>query len=271
MSERSSIGVARAQLNSTVGDVAGDRGLIAAAHEAALDADADLVVTLGLSLVGYPPRDLLHRGALLDACEDALSDLAALTVDGPALVAGAPDRCAGPGRPLRNVAAVCADGEVVAKGAKRLLPTYDVFDENRYFRARGRSDDRRGGPRSRVPVTDSIPADDGVGPGSRVPALGQIGDVAFLSHDEVLHHDEETDGAQDDEQDTDGRQRHVAEDDEGDAGEGRHHNTQAECRVAGSPVHAYRTVVWRENDCHGPTASSRGASTESIRRPGIAV
>ena len=133
MAERSSIRVALAQLNPTVGDVAGNRDLIAAAYEEAAGAGADLVVTPELSLVGYPPRDLLHRGTLLDACEDALADLAGSTVDGPALVVGMPDRCGGPGRPLRNVVAVCADGEVAAEGAKRLLPTYDVFDEDRYF------------------------------------------------------------------------------------------------------------------------------------------
>jgi len=133
MNERPSIRVALAQLNPTVGDVAGNRDLIAAAYERAVEAGADLVVTPELSLVGYPPRDLLHRGALLDACEDALSELAALTADAPALLVGTPVRHEGPGRPLRNVAAVCADGAVAARGAKRLLPTYDVFDEDRYF------------------------------------------------------------------------------------------------------------------------------------------
>jgi NAD+ synthetase len=137
MTERTSIRVALAQLNPTVGDVAGNRDLIAAAHEEAAGAGADLVVTPELSLVGYPPRDLLQRGALIDACEDALSGLAALTADGPALVVGTPDRCEGSGRPLRNVAAVCADGAVAARGAKRLLPTYDVFDEDRYFEPGG--------------------------------------------------------------------------------------------------------------------------------------
>ena len=133
MTERPSIRVALAQLNPTVGDVAGNRDLIAAAYEEAATAGADLVVTPELSLIGYPPRDLLHRGALLDACEDALADLAALTADGPALLVGTPDRYGGPGRPLRNVVAACAEGEVVARGAKRLLPTYDVFEEDRYF------------------------------------------------------------------------------------------------------------------------------------------
>jgi len=133
MNERPSIRVALAQLNPTVGDVAGNRDLIAAAYEEAAGAGADLVVTPELSLVGYPPRDLLHREALLDTCEESLSELAALTADGPALVVGTPVRGEGPGRPLRNVAAVCADGAVAARGAKRLLPTYDVFDEDRYF------------------------------------------------------------------------------------------------------------------------------------------
>ena len=90
MAERTSIGVALAQLNPTVGDVAGNRGLIAAAYEEARDAGADLVVTPELSLVGYPPREFLHREALLDACEDALSDLATQTADGPTLVSGRP-------------------------------------------------------------------------------------------------------------------------------------------------------------------------------------
>jgi NAD+ synthetase len=133
MTDRSSIRVALAQLNPTVGDVAGNRDLVAAAHEEAAAAGADLLVTPELSLVGYPPRDLLHREALLDACEGALADLAGRTADGPALVVGTPARHEGPGRPLRNVAAACVDGEVAARGAKRLLPTYDIFDEDRYF------------------------------------------------------------------------------------------------------------------------------------------
>ena len=96
MTERPSIRVALAQLNPTVGDVAGNRDLIVAAYEEAAGAGADLVVTPELSLVGYPPRDLLHRGALLDACEAALSDLGALTDDGPTLVVGTPERYGGP-------------------------------------------------------------------------------------------------------------------------------------------------------------------------------
>ena len=130
---QASLRVALAQLNPTVGDVAGNRERIEAAADRAAAADADLLVTPELSLLGYPPRDLLRRDALVDAGLDALDALA----DEVALptVVGVADRNPGTGRAVRNVAALLAGGEVDARGIKRLLPTYDVFDESRYFEA----------------------------------------------------------------------------------------------------------------------------------------
>ena len=125
--------VAVVQHDPTVGDVAGNREAILERFERAADAGAAVVVTPELALLGYPPRDLLHREAVLDAEREALSALRRATADGPALVVGHTARNAGEGPPLTNSVTVFADGEARATYAKRLLPTYDIFDEHRYF------------------------------------------------------------------------------------------------------------------------------------------
>ncbi|MFW5974543.1 MAG: nitrilase-related carbon-nitrogen hydrolase, partial [Natrialbaceae archaeon] len=124
--------VAVVQHNPTVGDTSGNADRL----KAGLDEvpGADLVVTPELGVLGYPPRDLLHREGVLAAQRESLDRLAALTEDGPALVVGAAlDSPSVNGPPLQNGACVFADGELVGRYAKRLLPTYDVFDEHRYF------------------------------------------------------------------------------------------------------------------------------------------
>jgi len=123
------------QHNPVVGDVAGNADRIASEYTALLETDPDLVVTPELSLVGYPPRDLLHRSAILDAQESALDQLASHTADGPPLIAGAAVRTThDTGPPVHNAAVVLRDGARTDTYHKRLLPTYDVFDEHRYFR-----------------------------------------------------------------------------------------------------------------------------------------
>jgi NAD+ synthase/NAD+ synthase (glutamine-hydrolysing) len=123
--------IALAQINSTVGDFEGNASLIrkAAAREAVA---ADLVVFAELSVCGYMPRDLLREPSFLDATERVLEALAGDRNLAP-IVVGAPLRADGPGKPLFNAAVLLRDGkrETVAK---RHLPTYDVFDERRYFR-----------------------------------------------------------------------------------------------------------------------------------------
>jgi NAD+ synthetase len=126
--------VAIIQHNPTVGDISGNCDQIIEGYSQAADAGADLVVAPELALLGYPPRDLLHRQAVLDAERAALDKLRRATAGAPALVVGhtAPStRENGP--PLTNSATVFIDGEATAKYNKRLLPTYDIFDEHRYF------------------------------------------------------------------------------------------------------------------------------------------
>ncbi|MHC4785506.1 MAG: NAD+ synthase [Planctomycetota bacterium] len=124
--------VAIAQLNPTVGDVAGNARLLEEAIDQARGDGADLVVGAELGLIGYPPRDLLFRKGVVEACERRLQALAAYAGD-LVLVVGHPRRSAGGTRPFCNSASICAGGKVLHVYDKRLLPGYDIFDEDRYF------------------------------------------------------------------------------------------------------------------------------------------
>jgi NAD+ synthetase len=121
--------IAIAQINTTIGDFEGNVTRIV---EACVGRDVSLVLFPELSICGYMPRDLLRQPSFLDACEAALARLAA-TEGLPPIVVGAPVRAEGPGKPLLNAAVLIRNGERTVVG-KRLLPTYDVFDERRYFR-----------------------------------------------------------------------------------------------------------------------------------------
>ena len=127
-----------AQLNPTVGDLAGNARRIAESLARARAAGADLLVTPELSLPGYPPRDLVERPSFLAAQDEALEELAAEAQGIEALV-GVVERNAEPaGRRLHNAAALLRDGRVAARVRKSLLPTYDVFDEDRWFQPAAR-------------------------------------------------------------------------------------------------------------------------------------
>ncbi|NNC90062.1 MAG: NAD+ synthase [Akkermansiaceae bacterium] len=123
-----------AQINATVGDFPGNAKRIVAAYREALDQGAELVVTPEMSLVGYPPRDLVFKSQFVPKCLQALDYLASEIGPVP-LLAGFVDHneAAEPGKPFRNSAALLADGKIAAKMSKTLLPTYDIFDERRYF------------------------------------------------------------------------------------------------------------------------------------------
>ncbi|MGE0394579.1 MAG: NAD+ synthase, partial [Vicinamibacterales bacterium] len=126
--------LALAQLNLTVGDFDGNFERIRAAAGAAGSAGADLAVFTELATTGYPPRDLLTQAGFIDRNLAQLDRVAALSAGGPGILVGFVDRNPTPGeKPLRNGVALCADGHVVARRYKSLLPTYDVFDEARYF------------------------------------------------------------------------------------------------------------------------------------------
>ncbi|HTI70723.1 MAG TPA: nitrilase-related carbon-nitrogen hydrolase, partial [Candidatus Limnocylindria bacterium] len=124
---------ALAQINTTVGDISGNRVRILAAYRQAVAAGAELVVFPELTLAGYPPRDLLLRPAFLRANEAALEALAAETGETAMAVGFVGQNQDLPGRPVTNAAAILHQGRVIAIRTKTLLPTYDVFDEDRYF------------------------------------------------------------------------------------------------------------------------------------------
>jgi len=125
--------VALAQINTKVGDISGNQAKIWAAYQRAVAAGAELVVAPELALTGYPPRDLVLNPAFIAANLEALAALARAT-GSAALVTGYVGRQDGrPGRGATNSIAVLQNGEVLATRAKTLLPTYDVFDEDRYF------------------------------------------------------------------------------------------------------------------------------------------
>ena len=130
--------VALGQINPTIGDFDGNRRLV---WEATLEAErrgADLAIFPELALAGYPPRDLLERPAFLDAAQASLDALAAdLGARGvrTAVLVGFPERLppSPTGRGVANSAALIEGGRVISVTRKSLLPTYDVFDEWRYF------------------------------------------------------------------------------------------------------------------------------------------
>jgi NAD+ synthase (glutamine-hydrolysing) len=126
-----------AQLNPTVGDVEGNVGklihALAACHSRRC---ADLVVFPELFLVGYPPKDLLEHDWFIAQAMDGLERVRQISREYPetGIVVGAPLPTDGPnGKGLHNAAVLMFNGEIVAKRHKALLPTYDVFDEERYF------------------------------------------------------------------------------------------------------------------------------------------
>lgn len=125
-----------AQLNPTVGDTNGNLGMATAALQHASREDADLVVFTELFLIGYPPRDLLNRCWYVNRIETALQELAHASKVHPhmGLIVGAPLQTGrDTGRGLYNSAVLIQDGQIVGTANKSLLPTYDVFDEDRYF------------------------------------------------------------------------------------------------------------------------------------------
>lgn len=122
-----------AQINTTVGDFAGNADRILHAYRQLVKQGADFVVTPELAVCGYPPMDLVFRSGFIAATERHLNALA-VDVGGVPLVVGTLEPNTGRhGRPCHNSAVVLQNGKRVATAHKSLLPTYDVFDEGRYF------------------------------------------------------------------------------------------------------------------------------------------
>ena len=128
--------VALAQIDPTVGDFTGNLGKVVEASRRSAAIGARLTVFSELAICGYPPADLLEEPSFLDRCRTAVCELAGATKDlstavlvGVALPAG--DRS---GKPAVNAAVLMDGGQILLEQHKRLLPFYDVFDEQRYFR-----------------------------------------------------------------------------------------------------------------------------------------
>src|SRR5579883_3116602 len=122
-----------AQLNPTIGDLEGNTDKILLALDRARTQEMDLVLFPELTITGYPPEDLLLHPSFIDAVDVCLEKIVHGSY-GIACVVGLPRRnLQGQGKGLFNSAAVIEDGKLLGYQDKWLLPTYDVFDERRYF------------------------------------------------------------------------------------------------------------------------------------------
>lgn len=136
--------LALAQINPTVGDIAGNAALIERAIEGARQRAVDAVVFPELCLCGYPPRDLLLHEGFVEACAREAKRIGTTRTAGLTVVLGLPlplGRAEGArsgAERLANSLLVYRDNEQIEYYDKRLLPTYDIFDEDRYFEAGGR-------------------------------------------------------------------------------------------------------------------------------------
>src|SRR5688572_19116994 len=121
------------QINPTVGALPSNAATIDRVYREGVSAGADIVLVPELAVTGYPPRDLLDRDYFIASALEMRDKLAAAT-GSTALVFGCITRsqrwC---GKPLHNAAIVAQDGRILLEQHKSLLPTYDVFDELRYF------------------------------------------------------------------------------------------------------------------------------------------
>jgi NAD+ synthase (glutamine-hydrolysing) len=121
-----------AQINPTVGDLQGNFEKIVKAYDQLADARADIVIAPELAVPGYPPQDLLFKSRFVPENLEVLDRLQK-RLSKPALLVGFVDRNEGRGKPFHNAAALLQADQPMQKTHKSLLPTYDVFDEDRYF------------------------------------------------------------------------------------------------------------------------------------------
>jgi NAD+ synthetase len=121
-----------AQLNLTVGDLHGNFDKIVQSYQRLAAAGADLVITPELAVTGYPPQDLVFKSRFVPETLETVKQLHS-RIGNTALLVGFVDRNEGRGRPFHNAAALLERGKPIRVAHKSLLPTYDVFDEDRYF------------------------------------------------------------------------------------------------------------------------------------------
>ncbi len=122
-----------AQINTTVGDFDGNTDKILRAYRELVALGAEFVVTPEMAVCGYPPMDLVFRSGFVESAQKHVEALAAATGAVPLIVGTVEPHASRHGRPCHNSAVVLQNGRRIATAHKSLLPTYDVFDEGRYF------------------------------------------------------------------------------------------------------------------------------------------
>ncbi|HSV56158.1 MAG TPA: nitrilase-related carbon-nitrogen hydrolase, partial [Magnetospirillaceae bacterium] len=181
--------VALAQIDAVVGDFDGNRGRILRLVRQAREREpgVSLVVFPETALCGYPPMDLLDQESFVEGCLAALRALQRELPRGVAAAVGYVDRNrSGSGKPLLNAVAVIRDGRILFVQAKTLLPTYDVFDEARYFEpARERRLMELDGARIGFAICEDIWWEEPAVPGSRYP-VDPVRDLLDLGPDLVV-------------------------------------------------------------------------------------
>jgi NAD+ synthase (glutamine-hydrolysing) len=125
--------VGLAQINTTVGDFAGNVARLREAYDEAAAAGAEIIVAPELAITGYPPRDLLLKSGFVEGNLAALDELAAHVGEAALVVGYVRQNEKQSGRAATNAVSLIQNGGIVATRTKSLLPTYDVFDEDRYF------------------------------------------------------------------------------------------------------------------------------------------
>ena len=122
-----------AQMNSIVGDLSFNADEIISRYQDLVSSGADLVITPELSVTGYPPRDLIFRSKFIDDNLKVIEKIAEKVGNVPIVVGCIDYNTQNTGNPFENAAVVIKDHSIVGKVTKCLLPSYDVFDETRYF------------------------------------------------------------------------------------------------------------------------------------------
>ena len=125
--------IALAQLNYHIGNFESNTSKIIASIDKAKKVGADVVMFAELAISGYPPRDFLDFGDFVEQCRISIEKIAQACVGIAAVVGGPVQNKSGLGKPLFNAAWFLAEGKIQKIIHKTLLPTYDIFDEYRYF------------------------------------------------------------------------------------------------------------------------------------------